>query len=163
MKVAILIGSESDFDMVQEALSILDEFHVPYALEVASAHRSPERTVALVREFENTGVEVFIAAAGMSAHLAGTVAAHTLKPVIGVPAGEGPLNGFDALLSTVQMPKGVPVACMGIGKSGAVNAALLAVEILSLQDVSLRAELKKYRDKLAAEVASSSQKIKDKQ
>jgi len=161
MKVAIFLGSESDFDVVKEALALLEEFGVAYALEVTSAHRTPDRTVRLVKDFEKEGVEVFIAVAGKAAHLAGLVAAHTLYPVIGVPVRGSGLGGLDALLSTVQMPKGVPVAGMGLGKSGAANAVLLAVQILSLGDSSLRAKLAGHRKKMAGKVEQSSEKIKE--
>ena len=160
MKVAIFIGSESDFDVVEGAVSVLKEFAVPFLLEVTSAHRTPERTVKLVNTCEDKGCKVFIAVAGKAAHLAGVVAAHTTLPVIGVPVGGTPVNGFDALLSTVQMPQGVPVASMGIGKSGAVNAALLAVQILSLEDANLRERLLAFRKKMAAQVEESSERVK---
>jgi phosphoribosylaminoimidazole carboxylase PurE protein len=161
MKIAIFIGSESDFDVVAGAIETLKEFEVPFALEVTSAHRTPERTVKLVEAFEEKGVEIFIAVAGKAAHLAGVVAAHTYLPVIAVPVGSSTLSGFDALLSSVQMPKGVPVACMGLGKSGAINAALLAVQILGLKDPVLAAKMKDYKIKMAAQVEESSAKIKD--
>lgn len=161
MKVAIFLGSESDGDLVQEAAEVLQEFGIPFGIEVTSAHRTPQRTVEMVKKLEEQGVEVFIAVAGMAAHLAGVVASHTLRPVIGVPA-PGALGGLDALLSTVQMPQGVPVASMGIGKPGAVNAALLAIAILSLKDASLTARLKEYREKMARQVEESSARIKEK-
>ncbi len=147
MKVAIFLGSESDFDVVKDALGVLREFEVPFELEITSAHRSPERTVKLLKSFEKKGVEIFIAVAGKAAHLAGVVAAHTTRPVIGVPVEGATLNGLDALLSTVQMPRGVPVACMGLGKSGALNAVLLAIQILGLKDNSLAFKMKEYRKK----------------
>lgn len=161
MKVAIFIGSESDFDVAEGAFKMLKEFEVPCVLEVTSAHRTPERTVNLVEAFEEKGVEVFIAVAGKAAHLAGVVAAHTCLPVIAVPVGSTTLSGFDALLSSVQMPKGVPVACMGLGKSGAINAALLAVQVLGLKDPVLATKMKEYKKKIAAQVEESSAKIKD--
>lgn len=161
MKVAIFIGSESDFDVVEGAVKTLKEFEVPFALEVTSAHRTPERTVKLVELFEEEGAEVFIAVAGKAAHLAGVVAAHTSLPVIAVPVGSTTLSGFDALLSSVQMPKGVPVACMGLGKSGAINAALLAVQMLGLNDSVLATKMKEYKKKMAAQVEESSTKIKE--
>lgn len=162
MKVAIFIGSESDFDVVEGAVATLREFEVPFILEVTSAHRTPERTVRFVEDSEGKGVEIFIAVAGKAAHLAGVVAAHTSLPVIAVPVGSTSLSGFDALLSSVQMPKGVPVACMGLGKSGAINAALLAVQILSLKDAVLASKMKEYKRKMALQVEESSRKIKDK-
>ena len=161
MKIAVFIGSDSDFDIAKEAVSVFKEFGVSFHLEVTSAHRSPERTKKLVSDLEKQGVEIFIAVAGKAAHLAGFVASHTHKPVIGVPVGGAALGGLDALLSTVQMPKGVPVACMGIGKSGAVNAALLAVEILSLQDESIAEKLATYREKMVKSVEQASKKIKE--
>lgn len=162
MQVAIFIGSESDYDVVEGAIAVLKEFGIPFLLEVTSAHRTPERTLKLVSSFEEGGGEIFIAVAGKAAHLGGVIAAHTVLPVIGVPVGGATVNGFDALLSTVQMPKGVPVACMGIGKSGAVNAALLAVQMLSLKDASLKAKLKDYRKNMADEVEQSSDRIRQK-
>lgn len=161
MKVVLFIGSESDVDVIEGALSILKEFEVPFSLEVTSAHRSPERTKNLIKESEEQGAEVFICAAGKAAHLAGVVASHTTYPVIGVPVGGSDLDGLDALLSTVQMPKGVPVACMGIGKHGAINAALLAVQILSLKDEALREKIHRYRIKMADSIEASSKKVKE--
>ena len=162
MKVAIFIGSDSDYDVVKDAQAILKEFEVSFALEVTSAHRSPARTLKLVKDYEEKGVEVFIAVAGKAAHLAGVVAAHTVKPVIGVPVESSSLDGLDALLSTVQMPKGVPVATMGLGKSGASNSALLAIQILSLNDSSLVKKLKESREKMAAQIEAKSKKIQQK-
>jgi phosphoribosylaminoimidazole carboxylase PurE protein len=162
MKVAVFIGSESDFEIVEGALAVFQDFGIPFAFEVTSAHRSPERTVHLVRTLEEKGVRVFIAVAGKAAHLAGVVAAHTVLPVIAVPVSSATLNGLDALLSSVQMPKGVPVACMGLGKSGAINAALLAVQMLSLEDSTLADKLRAYRANMAQAVEASSQKVKDK-
>jgi phosphoribosylaminoimidazole carboxylase PurE protein len=162
MQVAIYIGSESDFEIIQDALGILKEFQVSFSVEMTSAHRSPERTLKLMRDAEDKGVEVFIAVAGIAAHLAGFVAAHTVLPVIGVPVESASLGGLDALLSTVQMPKGVPVATMGLGKAGASNAALLAIEILSLKQPKLRAKLRDYREKLASQIGMNSKKIQQK-
>lgn len=162
MKVGIFIGSESDFPIVEDAVHLMKKFEVAFALEVTSAHRSPERTKALVSDYEKRGAAVFIAAAGKAAHLAGVVAAHTTRPVIGVPVEGSGLGGLDALLSTAQMPKGVPVACMGIGKSGASNGALLAIQILALSDPDLEEKLKEYRIQMAMNVEAASQKIQDK-
>jgi 5-(carboxyamino)imidazole ribonucleotide mutase len=162
MRVAVFIGSDSDYEIAKEALEVLKEFEVSFFLDVSSAHRSPERTVKLVKSCEEKGVEVFIAVAGKAAHLAGVVAAHTVRPVIGVPVASPMLNGLDALLSTVQMPKGVPVATMSLGKSGAANAALLAVQILSLTEPSLRERLMKYKEKMASQVEDKSKKIQQK-
>jgi len=162
MKVMILLGSESDFEVIEDALKVLKEFSVPFALEVSSAHRSPERTLRLVEEAEAKGAEIFIAVAGKAAHLAGAVAARTVRPVIGVPVESASLAGLDALLSTVQMPKGVPVATVALGRSGGSNAALLAVEILALKDERLRGKLLEYRAKMAAGVGATSKKIQEK-
>ncbi len=160
--VGVFIGSDSDYETAREALEVLKEFGISFFLEVSSAHRSPERTVKLVKSFEEKGVEVFIAVAGKAAHLAEIVAAHTVRPVIGVPVTSPALNGLDALLSTVQMPKGVPVATMGLGKSGAANAALLAVQILSLKEPALREQLKEYKKKMASQIEDKSRKIQQK-
>lgn len=160
MDVAVFIGSESDFEVVKDGFEILKKFGLECALEVTSAHRSPERTLRLVREYEAKGVGVFIAVAGKAAHLAGVVAAHTVRPVIGVPVESGGMGGLDALLSTVQMPKGVPVATMGMGKTGASNAAILAVEILALKDPILTEKLLDSRRKQAAKVEAESEKLK---
>ncbi len=162
MKVVIFLGSESDFDVIQEALEVLKEFGVPFRLEVSSAHRSPERTLRLVRETEAAGAEVYIAVAGKAAHLAGAVAAQTVRPVIGVPVDSAALSGLDALLSTVQMPKGIPVATMGLGKMGGTNAALLAIAILSLSDPGLKDKLLAYRARMAAQVEAGSAKLRRK-
>ena len=162
MRIAVFIGSDSDYEVIKDALEILKEFHVTFAVEVTSAHRSPARTLKLIKSFEDEGVEVFIAVAGKAAHLAGVVAAHTVRPVIGVPVGASPLHGLDALFSTVQMPKGVPVATMGIGKSGASNAALLAIQILSLKEPALVKRMKEYREKMASQVEDKSKKIQQK-
>jgi phosphoribosylaminoimidazole carboxylase PurE protein len=160
MQVAIFIGSDSDYEVVKDALDLLKDFGVSHGLEVTSAHRSPERTLALVRQAEEQGVEVFIAAAGKAAHLAGVVASHTTRPVIGVPIESGGLGGLDALLSTVQMPKGVPVAAMGTGKTGASNAALLALQIIGLKDKAVAARLKDHRKRMAAQVEEASRRLK---
>lgn len=162
MKVAVFIGSDSDFEVIKDALGIFKEFQVPFTLEVTSAHRSPARTVKLIKSCEEDGAEVFIAVAGKAAHLAGVVAAHTIRPVIGVPVESPALNGLDALLSTVQMPKGIPVATMGLGKSGATNAALLAIQVLGLKEPSLREKLKGYREKMASRVETKSKDIQKK-
>ncbi|MDH7494097.1 MAG: 5-(carboxyamino)imidazole ribonucleotide mutase, partial [Candidatus Saccharicenans sp.] len=131
-------------------------------LEVTSAHRSPDRTVRLIREAEQQGTEVFIAVAGKAAHLPGVVAAHTVLPVIGVPVESQALAGLDALLSIVQMPKGIPVATVALGKTGGANAALLAASILATSDRELKGRLEAYRQKLAEKVEESSRKLKEK-
>ena len=161
MNVAIFIGSESDVDVIKGALEIFKEFEVHFSLEVTSAHRSPDRTKKLVMESEDQGAQVFICVAGKAAHLAGVVADHTPLAVIGVPVGGSNLGGLDALLSTAQMPKGIPVACMGIGKHGAINAALLAVQILGLTDESLMEKFRQHKAKMAEAVEASSQRVKE--
>ena len=159
MDVLILLGSESDLDVGRAACKIFDEMKVGYELKIASAHRSPERVKELVRGAESEGASVIIAGAGLSAHLAGVVAAETLLPVIGVPMGGGPLNGMDSLLSTVNMPGGVPVATVSVGKAGGTNAALLACRILALSDKDLAARLASYRDKMAREVEKADNRV----
>jgi len=144
-KVQIIIGSKSDLPIANQAVEILEELGVEFYVNIASAHRTPARVVQLCSQFEERGVSVVIACAGLSAHLPGTVSAHTLLPVIGVPINVGALQGVDALLSIAQMPPGVPVGCMGIGSIGAKNGAILAVQILALQDEGLRKRLQKYR------------------
>ncbi|RFT16272.1 MAG: Phosphoribosylaminoimidazole carboxylase catalytic subunit [Candidatus Saccharicenans subterraneus] len=162
MKVTIFLGSDSDFEVVKEALDTLKEFEVPFNLEVTSAHRSPERTVRLIKEAEEQGTKVFIAVAGKAAHLPGVVAAHTALPVIGVPVESQALAGLDALLSIVQMPKGIPVATVALGKTGGANAALLAVSMLAISEPGLYRKLLAYRKKMAEKVEESSKKLKEK-
>mgnify|MGYP001598520753 FL=1 len=157
--VALLMGSDSDLPTMQEAAKILEEFGVAFEMRICSAHRTPERLVRYAREAEGRGLRVLIAGAGGAAHLAGVLAAHVTLTVIGVPMDSGPLNGLDALLSTVQMPGGVPVATVAIGRAGARNAALLAVQILALSDVRLKAKLADHRARMAAEVAATDRQI----
>ena len=144
--VAILMGSDSDLPVMESTISVLKDLNIQYEVRVTSAHRTPEDTKDYVHLAEERGCSVFIAAAGMAAHLAGAVAAQTLRPVIGVPIDAGPLNGLDALLSTVQMPGGIPVACVAIGKAGAKNAGYLAAQILALSDEALSEKLKMDRE-----------------
>lgn len=132
--VAILMGSESDLSIMQSAADIFKQMEIPYEIKITSAHRTPAATQQYIADATERGCQVFIAGAGLAAHLAGATAAHTIKPVIGVPIDSGPLSGLDALLSTVQMPAGIPVATVAIGKTGAKNAAFLAAQILSLAD-----------------------------
>jgi 5-(carboxyamino)imidazole ribonucleotide mutase len=139
--VAILMGSDSDLPVMQSTVDVLKSFGIEYEVRITSAHRTPEDTRSYVSDAEARGCAVFIAAAGMAAHLAGAVSAHTLRPVIGVPIDAGPLQGFDALLSTVQMPGGIPVAGVAIGKAGAKNAAYLAVQILGVSNEVLHRAL----------------------
>ena len=149
MDVAILVGSKSDMPTIEKTTEILKKFGVSHELHVSSAHRSPDLTRRIVAEAEKAGVKVFIAAAGLAAHLAGMVAAHTSKPVIGVPMEAGPLKGMDALLSTVQMPGGVPVATVAIGSAGAKNAAYTAIRILALSDAKLAEKLDDFIKEMA--------------
>jgi len=144
---------------MEEAAKILQEFDVRFALHVASAHRSPDRVARFAREAEGQGFRVLIAGAGGAAHLAGVIAAHTVLPVVGVPMDGGSLNGLDALLSTVQMPGGIPVATVAIGKAGARNAALLAIQILALGDPQLRRRLLAYRAKQTAQVLAKDRQV----
>lgn len=143
--VSIVMGSKSDYEVVSEAGKILEKFGVKYELIISSAHRSPKRTAEYIAKAEQKGAKLFIAAAGMAAHLAGAIAAHTTKPVLGVPMSGTNLASMDSLFSTVQMPRGIPVATLAIGKAGAVNAAYLAVQILALNDENLALALKKDR------------------
>ncbi|HNS05988.1 MAG TPA: 5-(carboxyamino)imidazole ribonucleotide mutase [Candidatus Saccharicenans sp.] len=162
MTVTIFLGSDSDFDIIKEGLEIFKEFGVSYNLEVTSAHRTPERTSRLIKEAEQSGTKIFIAVAGKAAHLPGVVAAQTVLPVIGVPVESQALAGLDALLSIVQMPKGIPVATVALGKAGGANAALLAISILALADDELRTKLISYRQKMAEKVEESSRRLKEK-
>ena len=159
MDVLILMGSDSDAPVMQGAVDTLKEFGLTCELTVASAHRSPERVTRLVREAPGRGVKVFIAGAGAAAHLAGVIAAHTTLPVIGVPIASSDLKGFDALLSTVQMPPGVPVATVSIGKPGAVNAAVLAAQIIAAADPNVAEAVKSYKKKLAEKVEAAAKKV----
>ncbi|WP_243312207.1 5-(carboxyamino)imidazole ribonucleotide mutase [Fundidesulfovibrio agrisoli] len=143
--VAIFIGSISDKDVMQPCSDILNDLGIPHLYTVTSAHRTPERTESLVRDLEADGCQVFICAAGMAAHLAGAVAARTIKPVLGVPVNASPLGGMDALLSTVQMPPGFPVGTLAVDKAGARNAAWLAAQILALNDPEIAEKIKKAR------------------
>ena len=143
--VSIVMGSKSDYEVVSEAGKILEKFGDKYELIITSAHRSPKRTADYVAKAEQKGAKLFIAAAGMAAHLAGAIAAHTTKPVLGVPMSGTNLASMDSLFSTVQMPRGIPVATLAIGKAGAVNAAYLAVQILALNDENLALALQKDR------------------
>ena len=157
--VAILMGSDSDLPVMKSTLDTLAAFGVPYEVRISSAHRTPAATAEYVADAGQRGCAVFIAAAGLAAHLAGAVAAHTIRPVIGVPMEGGPLNGFDALLSTVQMPGGIPVASVAIGKAGAKNAAYLATQILALQDSGLAQLLKDDRARTAEQIAAKNREL----
>ena len=159
ISVLILMGSDSDAPVMQAAVDVLREFEVPCEMTVASAHRSPERVMRLVAEAPGRGVRLFIVGAGAAAHLAGVVAAHTTLPVIGVRIDSSALKGMDALLSTVQMPPGVPVATVSIGKPGATNAGVLAVQMLALADASLAERLTQYKKKLADNVEQAAARL----
>jgi len=157
--VGILMGSDSDLPIMEEAAKILKDFDIPYEMTISSAHRSPKRTSDYAKSAADRGIKVIIAGAGSAAHLAGFIAAETILPVIGVPIDSSSLKGMDALLSTVQMPGGVPVAAMAIGKAGAKNAGILAVQIIALADKKLQAKLKAYKEKQAKDVEEKAKKI----
>jgi len=159
-KVWVAMGSDSDLPVMEEALKVLREFDIPYEVDVTSAHRTPDTTARLAREAEGRGIGVVILGAGHAAHLAGVVAAHTTLPVIGVPLPSSALQGLDALLSTVQMPGGVPVATVAIGKSGAQNAAILAAQILATADPDLRRRLRDHKAAMAAKVEAKNRALK---
>lgn len=157
--VAILMGSDSDLPVMQACSDLLDNFGIRYEVRITSAHRTPEDTRDYVREADKRGCAVFIAAAGLAAHLAGAVAAQTVRPVIGVPIDSGPLQGIDALLSTVQMPGGIPVATVAIGKSGAKNAAYLAAQILATADAGLKTALEEERARNAESIRQKNKEL----
>jgi 5-(carboxyamino)imidazole ribonucleotide mutase len=157
--VGILMGSDSDLPTMGETAKVLREFDIPFEIHVSSAHRTPDRVIRFARDAEKRGFRVLIAGAGGAAHLAGVTAAHTLLPVIGVPMEGGALQGLDALLSTVQMPGGIPVATVAIGKPGARNAGLLAVQILALTDPGLRRDLLASRRRMSAQVAEKDRQL----
>ncbi len=157
-RVLILMGSDSDLPVMEATTKMLDEFDIPYHMTVSSAHRTPDRTVKLISDFEKKG-EIIIAGAGAAAHLAGVVAAHTTLPVIGIPIDSSPLKGVDALYATVQMPPGIPVATMAVGKGGAKNAGIFAAQILGLKDKKIASALKRYKKKMAAEVVKKAKKV----
>lgn len=161
-KVLLLMGSSSDCDSLLPAVDVLDEFQIAVKVQVASAHRTPERVVELIREAEAVGASVILAAAGMAAHLAGVVSAHTTLPVIGIPMESPHLSGLDSLYSTVMMPPGIPVATVGIGKPGAKNAAYLALSILALGDSDLRARLKAWRKTMPSQIAEMNETVQRK-
>jgi len=157
--VAVVMGSDSDLSTLQICFDTLKTLNVSFEAHILSAHRTPEETTTYIKDAEQRGCVVFIAAAGLAAHLAGTVAAHTVKPVIGIPLDAGSLGGLDALLSTVQMPGGTPVACTSIGKAGAKNAAFLAAEILAINDASLQELLQKIRQEKRAALKKADEKL----
>lgn len=157
--VSVIMGSKSDYEVMSECLKVLDNFGVRYEVLISSAHRSPQRTHDYIKDAESRGAQVFIGAAGMAAHLAGAIISQTTKPVIGVPLKGGILDGLDALLSTLQMPSSMPVATMAVGKAGAINAAYLATQILSLNDENLAQKLRQDRREKQEKVAQDSASI----
>jgi phosphoribosylaminoimidazole carboxylase PurE protein len=160
-QVGIVVGSENDLPLISKGVDLLKQFGVEFELELSSAHRAPEKTARYAREAEGRGLRVLIGAAGYANHLAGALAANSTLPVIGIPLPSSPLSGLDSLLSTVQMPGGVPVATVSIGEAGAVNAAVLAIQILATADADLRAAVRKYRDAMAEKVARRAEEIRN--
>jgi len=160
-KVGIVMGSDSDLDIMQEAATILKNFQIPYEMTVASAHRSPRRAGDFAATALKRGMKVIIAGAGHAAHLAGVLAAHTPLPVIGVPIDSSCLQGLDALLATVQMPPGIPVATMAIGKPGARNAGILAAQIIATSETEVAENLKKFKLEMARQVEEKAKKIEN--
>lgn len=158
--VSIVMGSDSDLDIMREAATSLEEFGIAYEIDVTSAHRSPERTSEFAKNAAHRGIRVIIAGAGGAAHLAGVIAAHTSLPVIGVPIPSTPLNGLDSLLATVQMPAGIPVATVAIGKPGATNAGILAAQIIALSSATLSKKMQGHKEKLSNSVEEKSKKLK---
>jgi len=159
--VSIVMGSDSDLEIMREAGKALDEFGIVYEIDVTSAHRSPDRTADFARKAAERGIQVIIAGAGGAAHLAGVIAAHTTLPVIGVPIPSTALQGMDSLLATVQMPAGIPVATVAIGKPGATNAGILAAQMIALSDASVAKKLVAHKEKLARGVEEKSKKLRD--
>jgi phosphoribosylamine--glycine ligase len=160
-KVGIVMGSDSDLNVMKETALVLKQFEIPFEMTVASAHRSPKKAAKFAASAHKRGIKVIVAGAGHAAHLAGNIAAYTSLPVIGVPIDSSCLQGLDALLSTVQMPPGVPVATVSIGKSGAKNAGILAVQILALKDSTLAKKLETYKKELAKQVDQKAKKLKN--
>ena len=154
--IGILMGSLSDMDVMKECVKVLKKIGVPYEIEICSAHRSPEKTTSYSKSARSRGLKVIIVGAGAAAHLGGIVAAHTTLPVVAVPIDSSPLNGIDSLFATVQMPSGIPVACMAIGKSGAKNAAYYAVEILATSDKEMERRLEKHKKDMVESVEEQS-------
>lgn len=159
--ILILMGSDSDWKVMSEAAQLLDDFSVSYEARVSSAHRTPERTLELVRDAEKRDCKIIIAGAGAAAHLAGVVAGHTLLPVIGIPLNATALQGMDALLATVQMPAGIPVASMAIGKAGATNAAIFALQILASANPEIAQQLAEYRRNMTGKVENKDQRLQE--
>lgn len=159
--ILILMGSDSDWDVMSEAANLLENFGVAHEARVSSAHRTPDRTLQIVREAEKKGCKVIIAGAGAAAHLAGVVAGHTLLPVIGIPLNATSLQGIDALLATVQMPAGIPVASMAIGKAGATNAAIFALQILASGNPVIAKQLADYRRNMSQKVEDKDKRLQE--
>jgi len=160
--VSIVMGSDSDLPVIEGAFEVLKKFGVEYEVHVISAHRSPDRALEFAKSARKKGVKAIIACAGSAAHLAGVIASHTTVPVIGIPIPSSDLKGLDSLLSTVQMPAGVPVATMGVGKAGATNGAILALQMLALSDNDIREKLDSYKRELAKKVEEADRKLKEK-
>jgi phosphoribosylaminoimidazole carboxylase PurE protein len=158
--VSIVMGSDSDLEIMREAGKALDDFGIGYEIDVTSAHRSPDRSADFAKKAAERGIKVIIAGAGGAAHLAGVIAAHTILPVIGVPIPSTSLNGMDSLLSTVQMPAGIPVATVAIGKPGATNAGILAAQMIGLSDESIAKKMHAHKEKLARGVEEKSRKLR---
>jgi len=158
-EVAVIMGSDSDLPVVEAAFPIFDKFGINYTKNVMSAHRTPHDVIEFIKNSENNGCKVFIAAAGMAAHLAGALAAHTVRPVIGIPIESGGMGGIDSLLSTVMMPPGVPVATVAVGKSGAKNSAILAIQILATSNDELQQKLVNFKEDMKNEVLEKNAKL----
>ncbi len=161
--ISIVMGSDSDLEIMREAAKPLEDFGIAYEMDITSAHRSPARTAEFARAAAGRGIKVIIAGAGGAAHLAGVIAAETTLPVIGVPIPSSSLQGLDSLLATVQMPAGIPVATVAIGKAGATNAGILAAQMLALGDPTLASKMKAHKEKLARGVEEKSRKLKEAQ
>ena len=159
LEVAVIMGSDSDLPVVEAAFPIFDKFGINYTKNVMSAHRTPHDVIEFIKNSENNGCKVFIAAAGMAAHLAGALAAHTVRPVIGIPIESGGMGGIDSLLSTVMMPPGVPVATVAVGKSGAKNSAILAIQILATSNDELQQKLFNFKEDMKNEVLEKNAKL----
>ena len=157
--IGILMGSDSDMPVMQACVDQLEKFGIPYEITVASAHRTPAKAMEYAETARDRGLKAIVAAAGMAAHLAGVIAAHTTLPVIGVPIDASSLNGLDALLSTVQMPPGVPVATMGIGKAGAKNAAILAAQMIGISDEGMAEKLAEFKKEMVVQVEEKARKL----
>ena len=159
LEVAVIMGSDSDLPVVEAAFPIFDKIGINYTTNVMSAHRTPHDVIEFIKNSENNGCKVFIAAAGMAAHLAGALAAHTVRPVIGIPIESGGMGGIDSLLSTVMMPPGVPVATVAVGKSGAKNSAILAIQILATSNDELQQKLVNFKEDMKNEVLEKNAKL----